>query len=257
VPYFEVIPRLVARDAYQDPLPPDPWEDVLRADLRFVVWKFSVDLAEKAVDYQEREQDVPHDSWSSSRPRGNRHKAKSDEARQAWGRYLFERGMEYRWAGWDVEAEAYYREALRIDPGHADAWVHLGNLCFEEGRATQALDHYERAQAAAEERTIGDPAEYPNPSWLDVDSRPFMRALHGRGLCLWRLGRVDEARQVFAWMMELNPNDNQGVRFLLHDLDEGLSWEEGIAREEEEEQTRQAEAFWRDQEGRRGSGIVH
>jgi len=59
-----------------------------------------------------------------------------------------------------------------------------------------------------------------------------MRALHGRGLCLWRLGRTDEARQVFAWMLELNPNDNQGVRFLLYDLDEGLSWEESVARDE-------------------------
>jgi hypothetical protein len=34
-------------------------------------------------------------------------------------------------------------------------------------------------------------------------------------------------------MLELNPNDNQGVRFLLHDLDEGLSWEESAARDEE------------------------
>jgi hypothetical protein len=60
-----------------------------------------------------------------------------------------------------------------------------------------------------------------------------MRALHGRGLCLWRLGRTGEARQVFAQMLELNPNDNQGVRFLLHDLDEGLSWEESLVRDEE------------------------
>jgi hypothetical protein len=34
-------------------------------------------------------------------------------------------------------------------------------------------------------------------------------------------------------MLELNPHDNQGVRFLLHDLDEGLSWEESMARDEE------------------------
>jgi hypothetical protein len=32
-------------------------------------------------------------------------------------------------------------------------------------------------------------------------------------------------------LLELNPHDNQGVRFLLHDLDEGLSWEEGAARD--------------------------
>lgn len=253
-PYFELIPRLIARDVYRDPLPPDPWDGVLRADLRFVPSQYSVYLTEKTVDAVERDMDVPPDPWGVPRPRGNRRKARSDEARQAWGNYLFNRGMEHLWGGWDVEAEAYYREALRIDPGHADAWVHLGNRRLEEGHVAEALGHYERAQREAEARTIGDPAHYDGPFWLDLDSRPFMRALHGRGLCLWRLGRADEARQVFAWMMELNPNDNQGVRFLLADLDEGLSWEEGAARDEEQADI---EAFWRAQKGRRGTETIH
>jgi hypothetical protein len=34
-------------------------------------------------------------------------------------------------------------------------------------------------------------------------------------------------------MTSLYPNDNQGVRFPLADLDEGLSWEEGLKRDEE------------------------
>jgi hypothetical protein len=34
-------------------------------------------------------------------------------------------------------------------------------------------------------------------------------------------------------LLELNLHDNQGVRFLLHDLDDGLSWEESVARDEE------------------------
>ena len=34
-------------------------------------------------------------------------------------------------------------------------------------------------------------------------------------------------------LLELNPKDNQGVRFLLHDLNEGLSWEESLVRDEE------------------------
>ena len=56
----------------------------------------------------------------------------------------------------------------------------------------------------------------------------------GRGFgCVWLsdgdrigCGEVEEPRQVFAWILALNRNDNQGVRFLLSDLDEGLSWEE-------------------------------
>jgi len=238
----ELVTRLIARDAYRDPLPPGPLERVLRADLRFIVGDYNVDLAGKVVDYLEQEQEVLPDSVGAPQPRGDRRKARSDEVRQAWGEYLFDRGMEHLWVGWSLAAEAYYREALRLDPGHADAWVHLGNRCFEEGLVVEALGHYERGQAAAEARTIGDPSRYPSPFWLDLDSRPFMRALHGRGLCLWRLGQMEEARQVFAWMLELNPNDNQGVRFLLGDLDEDLSWEEGAARDEAQEKE-QAEAF--------------
>jgi hypothetical protein len=83
---------------------------------------------------------------------------------------------------------------------------------------------YERGIAAARARTIGDPDRYPNPFWLDVDSRPFMRAMHGKGLCEWRLGREEEARKVFEDMLRWNPNDKQGVRFLLRDVDEGLTW---------------------------------
>ncbi len=241
LPDFWLIPRLIAHDAYRHPLPPDPWEDVLRADLRFVLGNREVSLTEKLVNDLERDWAVPPDPWASPQPQGDRpstgsghrRKARSDEARRAWGAYLFDRGMDHLWKGWPLAAEAYYKEALRLDPGHADAWVHVGNRRFEEDWVTEALPLYERGQAAAEERIIGDPARYPAPFWLDVDSRPFMRALHGRGLCLWRLGRIDEARQVFAWMLELNPNDNQGVRFLLHDLDEGLSWEESAARDEE------------------------
>jgi hypothetical protein len=33
-------------------------------------------------------------------------------------------------------------------------------------------------------------------------------------------------------LLELNPNDNQGVRFLLHDLGEGLSWGESVMQDE-------------------------
>jgi tetratricopeptide (TPR) repeat protein len=256
MPESFLVPRLFAHGAYHDPLPPDSWEEVLRADLRFVVGKHSIDLVEKVVDYLEREIEVPPDIDGAPRPRGNRHKARSDEARQAWGEYLFDRGMDHVWVGWPLAAEAYYREALRMDPGHADAWVHLGNIRFDEGKLDEALNHYKRGLAAAEDRVIGDPAHYPHSFWLDVDSRPFMRALHGRGLCLWRLGRMDEARQVFAWMLELNPNDNQGVRFLLHDIDEGLSWEESMAKEEERLK-KQEENYWVARAGGWRSDAIH
>jgi tetratricopeptide (TPR) repeat protein len=111
--------------------------------------------------------------------------------------------------------------------------VHIGNVRSEEGHVREALLLYKRAEAAALERTIGDPDRYERPFWLDVDSRPFMRALHGQGLCYYQLGRTQEALQVFERMYRLNPNDNQGVRFLLEDLEEGLTWEQMVKREDE------------------------
>ncbi|NVM27146.1 MAG: hypothetical protein HWN70_14695, partial [Desulfobacterales bacterium] len=161
LPDFWLIPRLIAHDAYRHPLPPDPWEDVLRADLRFMVWDREVNLTEKLVNDLEREWAVPPDPWASPCPRGDRHKARTEEARRAWGAYLFDRGMDHLWDGWPLAAEAYYKETLRLDPGHPDAWVHLGNRRFEEDRVAEALALYERGQAAAEARIIGDPARYP------------------------------------------------------------------------------------------------
>lgn len=51
--------------------------------------------------------------------------------------------------------------------------------------------------------------------WGCIDNRPFLRCLNGYGLCLWQLGRWDEAAAVFDRMLWLNPSDNQGTRFLL------------------------------------------
>ncbi len=50
--------------------------------------------------------------------------------------------------------------------------------------------------------------------------------MKGYGLCLWRLGRFDEAERVFEKMLWLNPSDNQGVRFLLEDVRARKAWEE-------------------------------
>ncbi len=75
------------------------------------------------------------------------------------------------------------------------------------------------------ELSLGERFEGVLP-WGRVDNRPFLRWMHGYGLCLWRLGRFDEAERVFGKMLWLNPSDNQGVRFLLEDIRTGKTWEE-------------------------------
>jgi hypothetical protein len=54
--------------------------------------------------------------------------------------------------------------------------------------------------------------------------------MQGFGLCLWRLGRFQEADRIFDRMLWLNPSDNQGVRFLIDDVRERVAWEKSSER---------------------------
>jgi tetratricopeptide (TPR) repeat protein len=72
-------------------------------------------------------------------------------------------------------------------------------------------------------------------AWSALYNRPFLRCLHGYGLCLWRLGRTDEAVSVFERMLALNPDDNQGVRICRHDVRAGLTWEAAQERDDAEQ----------------------
>jgi DNA-binding transcriptional MerR regulator len=49
------------------------------------------------------------------------------------------------------QAEAAYRRALALDPGHADAHVNVGRLVHERGLLVEAEEHYRAAAAAAPE----------------------------------------------------------------------------------------------------------
>ena len=96
---------------------------------------------------------------------------------------------------------------LATDLRCLDAHAHLGNLLFD-GSPGDALRHYEVGVRIAE-LSLGEAFDAVLP-WGRVDNRPFLRCLNGYGLCLWRLGRLDEAARVFDRMLWMNPSDNQG-----------------------------------------------
>jgi tetratricopeptide (TPR) repeat protein len=51
--------------------------------------------------------------------------------------------------------------------------------------------------------------------WGILETRPYMRALAGLAQCLWTAGKQKEAVGHYKELLRLNPNDNQGVRYLL------------------------------------------
>ena len=109
-----------------------------------------------------------------------------------------------------------------------DAHAHLGNMVFD-GRPQDAIRHYEVGFRIGE-LSLGKDFEGVLP-WGCIDNRPFLRCMHGFGLCLWRLRRFAEAGSIFARMLWLNPSDNQGVRFLIDEVRAKVAWEESRNRD--------------------------
>jgi hypothetical protein len=103
-----------------------------------------------------------------------------------------------------------------------DAHAHLGNFAFDY-RPADALRHFE-AGFRIGELSLGEGFDGVLP-WGLIDNRPFLRCMHGFGLCLWRLKRFKEAGRIFDRMLWLNPSDNQGVRFLVDRVRRKNSWD--------------------------------
>jgi tetratricopeptide (TPR) repeat protein len=107
------------------------------------------------------------------------------------------------------------KQALEIWPDCADAY---NLLASGTTHLHQALELYRKAVAAA--LRSFEPGEFDDLKghfWGVLETRPYMRALHGIGLVSMETNDFAEARKVFSDMLELNPGDNQGVRYLLLD----------------------------------------
>ena len=91
----------------------------------------------------------------------------------------------------------------------------------EEGRralalAEEALEFYRKGVQAGEQ-ALGPKGfkEYAGHFWGFLETRPYMRARAGLAATLNLLGEVHSAISHYQDMLRLNPNDNQGIRYVL------------------------------------------
>ena len=99
-------------------------------------------------------------------------------------------------AGYNKEAAILLEGLIAQDERCIDAWVHLGNIAFGTKGPKAALASYDRAVSIGEQSLPGS-FDGVLPRGL-VDNRPFLRALHGLGLCAWRQRRWDAADVIFT-----------------------------------------------------------
>ena len=112
------------------------------------------------------------------------------------------------------EAAQLAIEALDLDPDCTDAqrvlvWLAPTGL---DNRIQLMREVVEKA-----ERNLGEEFMEENRGhfWGLLSTRPYMRAMRDLAELLLEADRLDEAIAVYERMLDLNPNDNQGVRYAL------------------------------------------
>jgi tetratricopeptide (TPR) repeat protein len=111
----------------------------------------------------------------------------------------------------EAEARKLAKRAMRLDPDCVDALVLITDLDARSTRET--IEGLQKAVAAGE-RSLGAKfiRENKGDFWMLIETRPYMRAMAQLAGVLFAEGLNLDAIRIYEKMLELNPNDNQGVR---------------------------------------------
>lgn len=105
------------------------------------------------------------------------------------------------------------REALKLNPSHPDGY----NILAEEaGSLDEAIALYKQGMELGKQ-DLGESFFKENKGhfWGLLETRSYMRAKLNYAQASYELGQLQEAIRHFEELLELNPNDHQGVRYSL------------------------------------------
>ncbi|MEN6644609.1 MAG: tetratricopeptide repeat protein [Armatimonadia bacterium] len=140
---------------------------------------------------------------------------------------LFDRALEQIRAGEKEAALATAREAVRVAPGMADAWMIVGNVRRERGDLNDAVTAFQKATRLAPGRPmpwvdlgwtyykLGDYEKMERASRQAVKLGPDL-AVAWRDLATaqWNLGKLAEAEASFRQALRLDPYNGRYRAFL-------------------------------------------
>lgn len=128
----------------------------------------------------------------------------------------FYQTMEIIESGDTQKALNQLRSIIKKDPEFIDAYNSFGAYFYEKGNPRKRLEYYSKAYQIGQ-RVIPNAFTGRIP-WIQLENRPFLRSMHGLGLCYIYEMQRDKAIDLFERLLRYNPNDNQGVRCIIGDL---------------------------------------
>jgi tetratricopeptide (TPR) repeat protein len=128
----------------------------------------------------------------------------------------FEDALETLRLGHYETAAHLLRAFIKRFPYHIDSYHHLGIIETDLGHRGRGLKYFEMGYRIGL-RSVPENFSGRLP-WIHLENRPFLRAAHGYGLALEQEHRHLEAVDVYEQILALNPDDNQGIRYLLPSL---------------------------------------
>lgn len=104
----------------------------------------------------------------------------------------------------------YLNKALVLAPGNREARMELAGGAFSDGDYGEV----EKQCALLLANGLPGPENRESGGWENAEIRLKLRALHLRMLTYWHTGKLEHAVDDAKLLLELNPIDHSGVRFL-------------------------------------------
>lgn len=131
--------------------------------------------------------------------------------------------VDFEESGDSLIAVMRLQELVLKYPEFIDAWTHIGFAHQSLGNRIDSLSYFSTAVYLGKSSLPSDFNQKKHKIlWCESDNRPFLRACHALGLEYQSLGIYDNALDVFMFILDVNPNDNQGVRELVCECYLGL-----------------------------------
>lgn len=120
--------------------------------------------------------------------------------------------MDYLNAGNVSVAKKILKKALQLDVEFIDGYNGLAAAYEDEKNKKKAKESASIAFKLTNDKFLKWPKEM---HWGELDNRPYLRAICNKAIYLHEEGEAEEAEKLYRLLIKLNPDDNQGVRYLL------------------------------------------